>query len=220
MFSFNILAKAIRDSLEYNFTLDPVISNFMNGIKANNPDLVKRYGNSENVNHKCDGGLRPLHYAAKYAKGESGKEIMEFLLQNGGDPKIPDACGVTPLMMAAENYNVEAVEVLLSNEAAKNTLNWGKFISNETALHHALFHYGEQGEGLVIARLLIEAGADIDAPSRIGTTPKGFIAQVDLFESLRELISPSAQEPEDITAVPTTGQDTTVVSQEDWVIFN
>ena len=101
-------------------------------------------------------------------------DIMRLLVASGADPSIPTNQQTTPLMAAAglgriigESHTTEARAL----EAVKLTLELGANVRavnerGETALHGAAY----QGANLV-AQLLIDRGAEINAKSKCGWTP-------------------------------------------------
>ena len=58
-------------------------------------------------------GYTPIHEAASY--GHSN--VLELLLQHGGDPNCRANCGYTPLHVASSSGHVDCVRVLLANDA-------------------------------------------------------------------------------------------------------
>ncbi|CAN6352269.1 unnamed protein product [Urochloa humidicola] len=96
-------------------------------------------------------GMTPVFRAA--AEGEVS--ALQYLLDHGGDPAIPDALGFTPLHIAAENGHFEAIRLLLSNGADADALN-NRLVA---PLHTASTKGYDQA-----VKLLLERGAD---PNRI-----------------------------------------------------
>ncbi|CAN6334847.1 unnamed protein product [Urochloa humidicola] len=96
-------------------------------------------------------GMTPVFRAA--AEGEVS--VLQYLLDHGGDPAIPDAMGFTPLHIAAENGHFEAIRLLLSKAVDADPLN-SRLV---TPLHTASAKGYDQ-----VVKLLLERGAD---PNRI-----------------------------------------------------
>lgn len=80
---------------------------------------------------------------------------MGFLLQNGADPNLRDRAGDTPLMVAARIGFADGVRLLLAGRAQVDATN----PRGETPLMIAVMQRDP-----VVARLLLEAGADPDRP--------------------------------------------------------
>jgi ankyrin repeat protein len=115
-------------------------------------------------------GATPFLLAAM--AGDAG--VMRLLLAAGADPLLATAQGTTPLMMAAgltaiqgidqvsHEQALEAVTICLEqggDPKAANSL-------GETALHGAVF----RGTNAII-QLLVDRGADVNAPDKTGRTP-------------------------------------------------
>lgn len=81
--------------------------------------------------------------------------LVEYLVQKGFDPSAPDASGVTPLHLACL-HSAEIARVLIrltKNVSPKSDVGW-------TPLHIAALWSSD----IELAQLLIEAGADLEAP--------------------------------------------------------
>ncbi|KAG2630534.1 hypothetical protein PVAP13_3KG531170 [Panicum virgatum] len=76
------------------------------------------------VNSTASGSGTPVHFATveqvlqntpvHFAAVGGHERVLEYLLDRGGDPGLPDAKGSTPLHDAAEQGHCEAVRLLLS----------------------------------------------------------------------------------------------------------
>ena len=114
--------------------------------------LLKQHGAKKRINetHNADGDIfTPLQWAIhtmihgsyrdefKSLKLPSPKEraqafeVIDLILQKGGDPDIYDSRGDTPLHLAARKLNLPLLELLLENRAEINALN----NNGETVLH-------------------------------------------------------------------------------------
>lgn len=76
------------------------------------PNLVKRlvlvHGASVDA-QDLERGFFPLVLAAEVGSGE----IIEFLLRQGADIRVPSYSGASPLYLAAQNGHVDAVAIFL-----------------------------------------------------------------------------------------------------------
>lgn len=96
---------------------------------------------------------------------EAPRDAAELFLARGADPNTRDQHFATPLMRSARAGCVEIVECLLK---------WGAHINvscryGMTALHHVVAVVS--GDSVKIGRLLIAAGADVEAVNRRNKTP-------------------------------------------------
>jgi ankyrin repeat protein len=103
-----------------------------------------------------------------YAGAEGLLEILRLTIDAGADPRLTNRFGGTALIPAAERGHVEVVRELLArtdvNVNHVNNLGW-------TALLEAVI-LGDGGERhQEIARMLIEAGADVNLADGEGDTP-------------------------------------------------
>ncbi len=92
-------------------------------------------------------------------------DVLEQFLHAGADPDHADACGYTPLILAAYHGHANATDLLLRRGADPDRAD----AKGSTALAGVAF----KGE-IAIARRLIEAGATLDAPNHAGRTPLMF----------------------------------------------
>lgn len=117
-----------------------------------NPNIVGPYRNT------------PLQHAAERGTGE----IAELLIKAGADVNVRGRYGATPLIDAVYGrYSVrhtDVVEALIRGGADLNATEPRR--AGGTALHAAI-----QRKNVPIAKLLIEAGADVSIRDRRGATP-------------------------------------------------
>jgi ankyrin repeat protein len=127
------------------------------------------------VNAASDRGVTPLALAAE----NSSTAMVQKLLKAGADPNLAQSGGVTPLMLAARAGNVDVVTMLLGSApgitlgpSGRAHVNAAIAGTGQTALMWAV---AERRRDVV--RLLVDAGADVHAASKIGFTPLLFAAR-------------------------------------------
>jgi ankyrin repeat protein len=101
--------------------------------------------------------MRPVHVAAR----DGRMDLLQLLIQHGADVNA-SAPGWTPLGLAANSDNTNAVKILLDAKADIEAKNG----NGNTALHEAA---KTDDAGLI--SLLLQAGATVDATNREDTTP-------------------------------------------------
>ncbi len=130
------------------------------------------------INEKKPFGT-PLHFAAGFGQ----PEMVKYLLSKGADIDSWVEVGGTPLISAASAKRTECVQILLKHGANVNAT--GSTTLNETALHLAALNGHTE-----VMRVLIVAGADINARDFAGRTPldtaKLFKGQDEAATLLRE----------------------------------
>jgi uncharacterized protein len=116
------------------------------------------------------------------AMKEDAPKVAAVLLAH---PKInintPNKAGETALMLAALRGNEEWLRRLLEQGAQVNRAGW-------TALH-----YAASGAATNLVALLLDKGADIEAPSPNGTTPLMMAARYGAQDSATLLLSRGAK---------------------------
>ena len=114
-------------------------------------------------------GASPFWLAAR----DANLEMMRLLLDAGADPHLPNASGVTPLMIASglggydarrppDDLVVETATLLLERGADAAATDR----SGQTALHGAASMWEDE-----VIQLLVDHGADVNAEDRRGRTP-------------------------------------------------
>ncbi len=145
-------------------------------------------------------GTTPLVAAAKNGR----LEIVEFLLELGADVNSPDRDYQTPLMAAASKGQAKVVKILLKWGAKIELRDKGQFAG--TALHQAVLALGigiaisrvvdgewvteDKGNPIECIRLLIDAGADVNAKRSDGGIP--LVSAAGEAEVVRMLIDAGA----------------------------
>ena len=131
-----------------------------------------------NIDLKC-GGDAPLHEATS----SGNKAMVELLLKRGADVNATDGTGGTALHIATQNGFRTVAEMLLSFHADPNARN-ADSNQRRTPLHFAasLGH-------IEMMKLLIGAGADVNAKDKVGSTPLFDAIGAGKTESLKTLLA-------------------------------
>ena len=132
------------------------------------PDVVNDYG------------VTPLLLACSDASGA----MVEMLLEAGADPNLALPSGETPLMTAARVNNRGGVKALLARGV---DVNIKEATHGQTALMWALSR-----NHLVVARTLVDSGADVTARTDTGFTPLMFASREGNIDAARMLIAHGA----------------------------
>jgi len=61
-----------------------------------------------NINERDDAGVTPLLYAV----GLGRYDLVEFLVENGADPSLPDNSGLTPVEFAGQRNDRDMLRAL------------------------------------------------------------------------------------------------------------
>lgn len=138
-----------------------------------------------------EAGESPLMVVC-YSNGDSDDvlKIAQLLIKNSTNISLSNTAGVTALMFASSHGHIEVVKYLL-------TLN-DAFDAIDNECKNALFHAIE-GKQKEIAKILIDAGTDLNVTNNFGFTAKHFAYEdnqleiVELFpEEVYEYQTPSA----------------------------
>ncbi|RMF14683.1 MAG: hypothetical protein D6758_11095 [Gammaproteobacteria bacterium] len=108
------------------------------------------------------------------AAGSGLARLTETFLKHGADPNLPEAARWTPLMYAVKAGDRESVKLLLKAGAdvnARGLIGW-------SALHVSANKYSHGGDAVQadISRMLIDAGAQVNAENNQKVTPLHFAA--------------------------------------------
>jgi cytohesin len=144
--------------LKYGAILSPQKNSPFKSAFLNNINKLKQYPN-KNINEHCL-GWNLLHWAIA---GNSIESII-FLLENGINinSKTKDLIEETPLHIAVEYSNQEAVKLLCEKKADINSFT----LSRMTPLHVAIFT-----KNILIIKLLLQNGANPNIKDISGYTP-------------------------------------------------
>lgn len=124
-------------------------------------------------------GETPLHYLSV----ENQLEAVRALTKCGAEVNTVSACGGTPLSEAASLGYMEIVRFLLSAGAQLHVPG-----QTEPVLHEAV-----RSKKAEMVRLLVEAGADVNAVSDLGETPLHLAADSDeCLEIVQVLVTAGA----------------------------
>lgn len=106
-------------------------------------------------------GRTPLHQALSYNKQDLARKMLEA----GADPNMPDGRGLTPLRIAAQQWNANGdIVLLLIHHGADVNRKTQK--AESTALHQAL-----EVNNMTVIRILLEHDADVNAKDQLEYTP-------------------------------------------------
>jgi ankyrin repeat protein len=138
-------------------------------------ELLVRAG--ANANAANDFRMTPLAQACT----NGSAELVDLLLKADANPNTPIGTGETPLMTCARVGNADAVRMLLLHGANVNATEPKQ---NQTASMWAAAQQHSK-----VLETLIEAGADLQAHTKLGFTALHFAARAGDMESIRTLLS-------------------------------
>lgn len=130
-------------------------------------------------------GATPYESLVADAAQKGDLEAVRALLQQGADPNAAQPDGLTGLHWAALNDELGIAEILLYAGATVSPVTR---VGGYTPLHLA----SQSGHG-VVARALLEAGADANAYTTTGVSSLHFAAQADAAEAILALIEHGAE---------------------------
>ncbi|HEY1911980.1 MAG TPA: ankyrin repeat domain-containing protein [Vicinamibacterales bacterium] len=143
--------------------------------------ITQLLGKGANVNAADNGGITPLISAA--ATGNSA--VAKLLLEHGAEPNITAKDGPisTALQGAATSGDVELTRLLLARKVDLTAVSpdgSGRAKNGVIAFGHVTaLHLAAAGRSVEVVRLLLEAGAVVDALDMRGMTPLMFAVATD-----------------------------------------
>ena len=120
-----------------------------------------------------DGGNTPLHLllGGDITYEDDIPGLVRLLLERGADVNAQDQNHATPLLLAMERHWFNIARILLDYDAGPNV----KRIKGKTPLHlllePSIRDYDDTSDVQVVAKLLLERGADVYAQDENNTTP-------------------------------------------------
>ncbi len=146
--------------------------------------------NGARANAENDQGETPLHLVSrgKYGSHELGVGVARMLLERGVDVNAPDKDHRTALHSASYFGDLEIARVLLDH-GAKASWPSSEDDRAQTPLHLVFKNsYWFQHDGLGVAKLLLERGADINARDKDNATPLHLACYRGRFNIARALL--------------------------------
>lgn len=127
--------------------------------------LAAAYGRKKAVKYLLQRGADPTfkgYYGRNALHAGNDIAIIEILLSSGVHIDTKDADGNTPLIMAAANANVDAVNYLLTKGADQDV---------KGRLGRNTLHAAAQGGDVVIVETMLSRGLHINSKDSLGDTP-------------------------------------------------
>lgn len=132
---------------------------FRRAAKEGDMDTLKRLvAAGADVNSASKNGRTALHYLI-----EQHLHVARYLLDNKADPNVVDHYGFTPCFFASELPKTLALLIEYKADVVNPIMKWDK----KTTLHFAM----EQGGNIDCVRMLLAAGARVNALTVDGETP-------------------------------------------------
>lgn len=136
-------------------------------------DIDRLISEKVDVNTRGVYGWTVLHLLASWFDHEEAgssidfaRKMLAFFIKHGANINLQDDQGDTPLHVSADHNN-QTLSVLLSHSAGVNSRNH----AGKTPLHVAAVSGYSCSHSEPYTRLLVEAGAEVDAVDNEGSTP-------------------------------------------------
>jgi ankyrin len=151
--------------------------------------LLLDHGADPEANAESDSGEKPLHQVSygKYKSHEDGVRVAQLLLDRGVDVNARRNDHQTPLHVASYFGNVEIVHLLLDRGADPEANAQGD--NGEKPLHQLSYgKYRSHGDGVHVAQLLLDRGANVNARRNDHQTPLHVASYFGSLEIVRLLL--------------------------------
>ena len=155
--------------------------------------LLLEHGADSEANAEGDYGAKPLHSLScgKFESQEDGVRVAELLLEHGADVNARRNDHHTPLHVASYLGNVEIVRLLLAHGADPGANAEGDM--GEKPLHQVSYgKYRSQEDGMRVAELLLERGADVNTRRNDHWTPLHVASYFGIVEIVHLLLDHGA----------------------------
>ena len=138
-----------------------------------------------NVSAKDDQGNTPLHLGLNHpAQDDNSAAIVLTLIAKGADLDAQSHIGLTPLLLATQHNNLQALELLLNEGAILDILAY----NGDAILHRAAYHNSVES-----LKFLLELGAEVNARNSREETPLYLAAQKGHQEITEQLLAHEAE---------------------------
>lgn len=148
-------------------------------------DILQRWRNALTAKGRVPFEAHPDNPFSAAYRGDV--EAVQKFLENGFDPHAGNEVGYTALMAAARGGSAGVIRLLLSSGA--HATNTDKL--RRSALHWAVAQSDDSNQAICV-RVLLDAGADVNAKDEAGITPLMNAAWFGCEEAVRVLLQHGA----------------------------